>query len=549
MSTPTDIDILVVGAGPVGLFSALTLSRMGLSVRIIDKSSSQSVHSKAFGIQVRTMEILAQYGLLEAFKAERHLIRFVDFYASGGLVASLDNTSPDEEQTYITGLSIVSQNTSERLLNQALAKDGVKLERGIALVSIDIDQTIQDPKRRAVRATLDNGEVISCSHLIGADGGRSSVRKCIGYKLEGSAVPGILGMVDGIVESSLPFKSFSSYTSSVGTVMMIPLSDKYARVLVNVDSTAPKKADEYHELDSSAISVEEILENVRRIVKPHSFNMSDLKWVVRVHFQERMVRQYDRDMRVFLAGDAAHVHSPAGGMGMNMGIQDAYSLTWRLGMIHKYGGKPAALLPSYSQERSGVARKVLAFSGGLQKMMFSTGWFRQMIRRVVVFFMSRSHFVRSRMRLEGKGFLIAYPKGTPLTYYTPRGTPCTITPGSRAPNGIIMYHNERILLHNLFKPALFTLIHFITSSSNNVTVRPLPTKWPITSITLVSAHGRNAQEGGYAVDEGSIFNFYGVRGEALVVVRPDGYVGCVAPGGESGWQRVEGYFGGLFEDA
>ncbi|KAI8593983.1 FAD binding domain-containing protein [Geranomyces variabilis] len=545
MTVPSEVAVVISGAGPVGLFAALILKKLGVSVRIIDKSPTPSTQSRALVLHVRTMEVLAQHGLLDTFKEAIHPIKSTSAFAGGAHIGTINMSSQGVEDTCTDGLSMIPQSTTERLLINALSDAGVTVERGVELAKLDSDETVQDPRERAVTVTLGTGEVVKCSHLIGADGGHSAVRKLMGLKMDGAPVPGVLGMVDGRVDCSVPIDSFTRFSSREGAVLMIPFSESQCRVIVSLDDNNTKGSpDDYHVLDESAANLlEKILEKTRQIIAPQTIDISNPTWTVKVTCQERMVSRYDRG-RVFLAGDAAHVHSPAGGQGLNLGLQDAHALAWRLVMILKHNGNPDALLPSYNEERRKIAADILAYSGRIHEYTFGAGLFREFLRRVSTYALTYIPFVRNRMLRELKGLSTVYPASSPLVRPKLPATPCSLQPGSRAPNGVVMNNTgnttSSVPLHSFFEPAHFTLLQFVVdgkpvdmptvTATNNVMV--LPAQADITGQAAVK-------------DGGSVFAAYAVSGNVVIVVRPDAYIGLVVEAAKADSQ-VSDYFAPLF---
>ncbi|KAJ3173676.1 hypothetical protein HDU88_002765 [Geranomyces variabilis] len=512
MTVPSEVAVFISGAGPVGLFSALILKKLGVSVRIIEKSLTPCTQSRALTLHVRTMEVVAQHGLLDTFKEAIHPINSTSTFPGGAHIGTIDMSSQGVEDTSIDGLSMIPQTTTERLLINALSDAGVTVERGVELVNLDSDETVQDPRERAVTVTLGTGEVVKCSHLIGADGGHSAVRRLIGLKMDGAPVPGVLGVVDGRVDCSVPIDSLTRFSSRGGGVLMIPFGESECRVVVGLDDTNTKGSpDDYNVLDKSAANL------LEKIIAPQTIEISNITWTVKVTCQERMVSRYDRG-RVFLAGDAAHVHSPAGGQGLNLGLQDAHALTWRLVMIHKHNGNPDALLPSYNEERSKIAADILAYSGRIHDYTFGAGLFREFLSRVSTYALTYIPFLPA--------------------------TPCSLQPGSRAPNGAVVNTTgnttSSVPLHSFFAPGHFTLLQFVVdgkpvdmptvTATNNVMV--LPAQADITGQAAVK-------------DGGSVFAAYGVSGNVVIVVRPDAYIGLVVEAAKADSQ-VGDYFAALF---
>ncbi|KAI8818893.1 FAD binding domain-containing protein [Fimicolochytrium jonesii] len=645
-----ELDVLIVGAGPVGLFVALSLKRMGVAVRIIDKATEPAKHSRAFVLHVRTQEVLGELNLLSRFKDEGWPLTHGHFIANGKLIGSMQTAVPEndptEERTYSRGPLAIPQSFTENILTQELAKKGVTVERGISLIEFKIDQDAKSrPNDHVVQVTLSDGSTARCRYLIGADGGHSAVRRLMGVKLEGRSLPGVVGMVDGLVKTSAPIAidGMTLVASTLGSALMIPHGKGYTRCIVDFTSenrglkelsetespstpatTSCTAAPTYHTITDAApdMPLEPIVSRIRRLLHPHDFDITDVEWLVKLQFQERMAKAVDVEQRVFIIGDAAHVHSPAGGLGLNTGIQDAHGLAWRIALALKHNGNRDSLFSTYGIERMSVAQQVLGLSGRLHaSILGGAGLWQLLVKRIVAIIFNIFPSLPKRMRRMGGGLLIAYSPNA-LIQASPAATSyCTLRPGSRAPNGLIEKLSKGILsssvttesalfIHDTFPNDHFTVLVFYNAqfavstradddktanftatedrkgspgvcgveislpnlctpkTTSGTTLQSQPTPRPIQTFLLLprrpprgfnitttssTTPRRPPFNAIYAAQPTSpasglsVFEAYGVKGDAVVVVRPDGYVGCVARMGD--WRRVEGYFDGVFGGA
>ncbi|HEM7849195.1 TPA: FAD-dependent monooxygenase [Burkholderia multivorans] len=336
--------VLIVGAGPTGLAAAMSLARARVPVRVIDKLAAPAPYSRAIGIQARTLELLEQHRAVEPFLALGHRAHAAALHADGRVIARLDF---DPLQTRYPYLLLLDQSVTERLLAEHLAELGVTIERGVTLVECDaggasLDVTLRDAGGRDER--------FSPSYLIAADGAHSTVRHLLGIGFAGRAFEQTFLLADFAAIPDWPEDEIHLFTTPDGIAGLFPLgSGRYRLVAdrppvgdVSPDSPPPSLAD---------------CEAVVRARIGASIAPSDLAWSSYFRLHSRMVERL-RHGRVFFAGDAAHIHSPAGAQGMNTGVQEAFNLGWKLARVLA-GGAPDRLLDTYHTERHPIERDVL----------------------------------------------------------------------------------------------------------------------------------------------------------------------------------------------
>ncbi|MEO8440206.1 MAG: FAD-dependent monooxygenase, partial [Spartobacteria bacterium] len=334
---------LVIGAGPVGLTMATELARHGARCRIIDSAPEPSQTSKALAIFPRTLETFATMGIAERFLAAGHRLHGLSLHHRREQIGQVDFTSVMSTFPFALGLP---QAETERLLTEHLTSHGVSVERGVALQSFT--QT-SDFVRAILRHPDGREETVEASWLIGCDGAHSTTRHLLGMDFEGTQYDESFILADVRLETVLARDRVHLFLGDDGVLGVIPFSENFWRIVANIPP------------DSRDQSLPEVtLEEVQAMLErrgPPELQAHDPIWLSRFHISHRKVRQF-RQLRVFLAGDAAHIHSPAGGQGMNTGIQDAFNLAWKLALVVR-GCAPAQLLGSYHNEREPVAREVL----------------------------------------------------------------------------------------------------------------------------------------------------------------------------------------------
>jgi 6-methylpretetramide 4-monooxygenase / 4-hydroxy-6-methylpretetramide 12a-monooxygenase len=337
-------EVLVVGAGPVGLLAAYALLRQGVRVRVVDAKNGPAVTSRAIATHPRTLEVYDQLGLAGRMLERGRRISAFTLYHNGTRLARLDADYAKMPTAYPFTLCIDQVHTEE-VLRDAVAEAGVAVEWGVRLVSFDQDDS-------GVRAVLEHpdgrAEPIVVPWLIGCDGGHSTVRKHLGLALVGESVDTWL-IADAQVRTDLPRNSIYWVRSGTLTMMMVPMSAPGAWRLLDTSWTDP---------DASPDEVARRFTEKLSAGLGRKIAVADPTWSSVFTFQQRMVTGMRVD-RCLLAGDAAHVHSPASGQGMNTGLQEAHNLAWKVAMVQR-GQAGADLLDSYSAERVPVGRALLS---------------------------------------------------------------------------------------------------------------------------------------------------------------------------------------------
>ena len=342
--TNRPVDTLIVGAGPVGLTMAAALIHQGLSCRIIDKVPAPSDKSKALVVWCRTLELLDGLDLATTFVDNGMKIQGGSIYAGGKRVLHLNLTS--DESPFGFPL-MIPQNVTERLLIEHLAGKGITVERQVELVTF-----VEKPD--AVHCTLQHAdgqqEEVQVPWLIGCDGAHSAVRHTLGMEFTGQAEPNEWMLADGQIEGSLATDEISVFWHESGVLVFFPISRDRFRMIADLGTVKdlPSKAEPT--LADAQAKIDER--------GPGGLTLKDPNWLAHFRINERKVSDYRRG-RVMLAGDAAHIHSPAGGQGMNTGMQDAFNLAWKMALVQRGDGQADPLLNSYSIERSAVGDRVL----------------------------------------------------------------------------------------------------------------------------------------------------------------------------------------------
>ncbi|CAM5652724.1 oxygenase [Streptomyces pilosus] len=338
----SDLDVLVVGAGPTGLLTAVELMRRGIRVRVIDRAEQPSTTPKALSVWPRALDILEDAGLADGIRRESGLVNRLSYFSERTPLASFALTED-------TACRVLPQHVTERLLAERLAELGGKVERGVrllALEGVDFSGDIGASDGVTAVVELPGGGLdrIRAPFVVGADGAGSAVRGQLGIGFQGSTYEMAFALVDARIEGELPPDECLFYQAPSGALVVVPMPGGVYRFL----SVMPQGR---HEVSL------EMMQGLLEERGPRGVRLTEAVWqaVFRVHARHACDFSVGR---VFLAGDAAHVHSPAGGQGMNNGLQDAQNLGWKLAAVIR-GESPASLLAGYGAERSEVTRQIV----------------------------------------------------------------------------------------------------------------------------------------------------------------------------------------------
>lgn len=542
-----DCEVLVVGAGPVGLMAASLLRRRGIDVRVVDKRAQASRESRAHVIQARSLELFQKMGLVDDFLAQGVVNHGVDMYAGGSYLGGLDfdrAASPDTPYPFIF---MLPQARTEAILTRDLTRLGLEVERQVAVTGLT-----QDGHGVSVRASVADGSerVFRSQYVVGADGAHSAVRKALGLSFEGGKFQKSFLLADCRVNWALSHSRLSVFMNGDITGLFLPIDGATQSRIMVTDAVVTNTAgqgrrdgvDESSEVDIGA------LEAAFAKATSRDVTLSDVVWTSRYGVHHRTVNRY-RQGRVFVAGDAAHIHSPVGGQGMNTGLQDAANLAWKLANALR-DGAPDALLNTYDAERRPVGEQVVASTDTvLQTVMGRDGIgakVRDWLARPAAAAMTNVTPIQRRAFRQIAEIDLGYA-GDFLTDDAP--TLAGPSAGARAPNAAV---TRRMDVFDYIEGYGFTVLALSHRSLGRDEARRVADALETLAGDNVTAHliarSAAAQDPHVAfVSSTEVFKTYGLTGleeSAIYLVRPDGYIAWRGAGLDvEACRRVLGRFG------
>ncbi|CAH1657530.1 MULTISPECIES: FAD-dependent monooxygenase [unclassified Chelatococcus] len=387
--------VLVVGAGPVGLTMATELARYNVPVRLIDRMTARSDKSRAVVLWSRTLELLDRAGVTDDLLAIGNKVTAANILAGSQRIGRIGF---DEVQSPYPFALMVPQCDTEAVLERHLEAYGVKSELGMELLDFTQDA---DGVSAVIRAADGQEETERFQWLVACDGAHSTVRHRLGLTFGGDTMDEDWTLGDFHVSGApFPPSELATCWHEDGVIVFLPISSNRYRVIASLgpstdEAPVPLAREEFQALVD------------RR--GPGGFVLTDTIWTTAFRINERQVADY-RSGRIFLAGDAAHVHSPAGGQGMNTGMQDAFNLAWKLGMVCHGLSTAPALLDSYSVERKAVGASVIQSSGRMTKMSILHSHAAQSLRNLVAHAVMGLSSVRRAMVESMAEVSVGYPQ-------------------------------------------------------------------------------------------------------------------------------------------
>jgi 2-polyprenyl-6-methoxyphenol hydroxylase-like FAD-dependent oxidoreductase len=376
-------DVIVIGAGPTGLVLALWLTRLGVRVRIVDKTAEPGTTSRALAVQARTLELYRQIGLAEVVIAGGRRMEAINLWVAGTQAARAVFGEMGTGLSPFPYAVIFPQDEHERRLIERLAAAGIEVERQTELVAFDeIAEGVRATFRRADGST----DVCEAAFLAGCDGARSAVREALGVGFPGGTYHHLFYVADVDARGAAMNGELHAALDATDFLAVFPLKeDGRARLIGTVRANGEHPRDDLSWDDVST-----------RVIEWMRIDVVRLHWFSTYHVHHRVADRF-RKGRAFLLGDAAHIHSPVGGQGMNTGIGDAVNLAWKLAAVLR-GRAAAAILDSYETERVAFARRLVATTDQAFTGVTSNGAIARFVRLHVVPFVLPKLFASAAVR-------------------------------------------------------------------------------------------------------------------------------------------------------
>ena len=370
IALPQHTSVLIVGAGPSGLMMAAQLLRNGVQPIIIDSKQGPTNQSKALAVQARSLEIYRQMGIIDKVLEGGKQARGLNYNLHGKPVAAFALANMAEKQTSFPFIHLFQQSKNERVLLDYLTQACCPVYWNTSLVTLTQNSN-------SARVTLQNGETthtLTCDYVVGADGAHSAVRKQLGIPFTGDTYQHKFYLADVKIESALSSDMVNLYLSQKGFAGFFPMpeEDSY-RIVASLPDGVEGNAD---------LKLEDVLPDLDAITSSAITKVVAVNWFTIYKLHHRMADRFN-DQRCFLIGDAAHIHSPVGGQGMNTGLQDAYNLAWKMAAVIN-GQIAPSILTSYSAERMPIAKDLLNTTDRVFNIVTSRSWFSGLIKRYIM---------------------------------------------------------------------------------------------------------------------------------------------------------------------
>jgi 2-polyprenyl-6-methoxyphenol hydroxylase-like FAD-dependent oxidoreductase len=518
------VPCLIVGAGPTGLTLAAQLRWFGVPFRIIDRSLDRAHESRALAVQARTLEILDSLGLADPMVARGNRSARLAVHFGRRRVAAVTLGDVGGTDTRYPFILFISQAETEQILGEHLDRSGVAIERGVELVSFE---RLEEHLSCVVRHPDGRKEPIRAAYLLGCDGAHSAVRKVAGFAFQGGSYPEDFVLGDVEADGPLEPGAINSFAGAGGVAMFFPLGSPTTWRVIGMRAN---DADVGHLSTPDASPIGPLtLDELQSIVAAPtegSVIVRDPAWLSHFRLHHRQIAHY-RKGRVFLAGDAAHIHSPVGAQGMNTGIQDAWNLGWKLVLVLR-GLAKERLLDSYEWERWPVGNTLLRYTDRVFSIFtraVSAGRAISWVRDRLVARTLPRVFASNRLRAFAFGFVselrIRYRRSPAIIEGHPRlrGGPRA---GARLPDADVTLDGKTISLQRaVVGPHLALLLCADSETWDASTLARLGTQYGgFLRIHRVTKHSRSTFLGA----DDRVLAMLAAQHVAQYLVRPDGYI-------------------------
>jgi 2-polyprenyl-6-methoxyphenol hydroxylase-like FAD-dependent oxidoreductase len=503
------VDVLIVGAGPTGMMMAAECKRHGLTVRLVEKGSSYGDVSRAVAIQARTLEFLHHAGIVAPFLEQGLKIQAARPFVEETQLPPIPFEKLPSRYPFVLSLQ---QSKTEKILKDHLSALGVVIEQGIEFLSFQ--ERNQEVEISLFETSSGKELKAIAKYLVSCEGAHSKIRRQLGLAFEGRAFQEVFSLADLEISWAYPHNEVRIFLEKEGFLAVIPLPEEN---LYRVIFQGEPGQDPSHE---------EVAEKLKSCVRV-STEIGQIFWKANFHINSRMIHSYRRGS-IFLAGDAAHIHSPAGGQGMNTGLQDAVNLAWKIAFVCKRGAS-SKLLDTYDLERRKVGKTLLRATAAASYMASAKSPFLLFLREKILRLLTKSSFVRRYIALSLSELGICYPRNliTKDPYFGFKGPKA----GFRAPDGLVICKKKSSSLYELWQNSgSFHLLIFLRSGNQDLQkkIEDLSFAWLSITVVVNGSMSYIEEEGmQVCIDPiGKLHKDYGVSGKGGVyIIRPDLYIG------------------------
>ena len=507
--------VVIVGAGPTGVMLAIELARRGVEVRVLDKQLSRSSETRAIGIHARTLEIMRQLGIAEEFLALGHQVGGVISHLRGRRWAEVRFGGLDTPYPFLLTLS---QEQTQRILDERLERLGVSVERGVDVVDVRHDAT--GAQLVVAGAGTPPEQPLHADWVVGCDGVHSIVRRRLGLSFDGEDYGQDWLMAEVKIDWPLRSDRFHVFAHTGAVLAMFPLSSERWRLFL---AQVPNRGPERRAPDMEEV---ELLVAQRG---PKGMRPTDPTLLAAFRCYLRSTKTM-RSGRVLIAGDAAHVHSPAGGQGLNTGLHDAFNLGWKLALVAQ-GQAPPTLLDTYQAERVPIATSVLALTDGLVKTFSMPSPRKRFLRDQVLPIVMATPAAQRRYTRRLSQLSHTY-RGGPLAVRARRTARASVAPGDRVPTvSGLRRDGQPVCTLDLLGAPTHTLLILAGAPANHEAVRTAIGRlrsWGEMVRTIVIGHEPFDSQSVVDPDLRAHRRYDALSGQ-LLLVRPDGHLATRAP--------------------
>jgi 2-polyprenyl-6-methoxyphenol hydroxylase-like FAD-dependent oxidoreductase len=508
-----ETEVLIAGAGPVGLSLALELQRFGIRFRIVEKKAERSTTSKALGLQPRLSEVFAILGIAGKFFARGFDgVRALNLRTSTKKLLTIElQFSPNlaGRDACQPRMIMIPQSVTEEILETSLAERGDGVERRRELIGFT--QT-PDAVSAVIRHEDGAEETVRAKFLVSCEGAHSVARKQAGLSFTGATFPLRSLLADVTIDWDLPDNEVQAWFHPDGAFAALPFGGQKWRLIAEC-AEDPNKAE-------TEVTLELFQALIIERTGKKDVRLRDPLWLSDFRINARMVDRF-RERRVFVAGDAAHIHSPAGGQGIATGIQDATNLAWKLAAF-LHDGAPESLLDTYDEERKPIAREVLQRTSAATNILFAMNPIARFIREQLLVPILRTHFVQRRVFAKLSQLEMNYRGRSLSAHFDGMFPRVRVRAGDRTPDVVFGKDGEKVSLFQLIGNC--GMIALLGRNENNSEISGVLEALGVRPF-IISPKGAEMRLAEPLADiHGDFARLYGARGPFLYLIRPDGHV-------------------------